>query len=263
MKILLIGDIVGKGGRRAVSHFVPKLKKEYNCCFCIANGENMAGGSGLTAKCARSLLQAGVDVITSGDHVWDQKDFVSQIEDFKNILRPANVSSSQPGLGYNIYPLPIGGKIAVINLLGQVFMGKQTNSPFEAADVIVKKVSQQTNIIFVDFHAEATSEKIAMGRFLDGRVTAVFGTHTHVETADEKILKKGTAYQTDLGMVGAVDSVLGRDVEAVIHRFLTGMPAKFSVIEKGIKLCASIVDFDIKSGRAKSIQRIVREFINC
>jgi len=164
----------------------------------------------------------------------------------------------QPGKGYGIFRIPIGGEIAVINLLGRVFMGTNSNCPFEAADRIVNEVKNRTNIIFVDIHAEATSEKIAMGRFLDGRVTAVFGTHTHVETADNQIFSGGTAYQTDLGMVGGVDSILGRDIDNVLHKFTTGMPQRFNVVEKNIKLCGAVVEFDPKSGKSTSIEQITR-----
>lgn len=260
MRILLVGDIVGKGGRKAVRQLVPQLRRELQCSFCIANGENCAGGAGLTEKGVLELKDSGVDVVTSGDHVWDQRDFVGQIAGLPFALRPANVYKGQPGRGFNIFPIPIGGNICVINLMGRVFLKAQSDCPFVEADRILAQVESRTKTIFVDFHAEATSEKIAMGRFLDGRVTAVWGTHTHVQTADERVLPKGTAFLCDLGMVGARESILGRDINAVVTKFSTGMPSRFKVVETGIEFNGAVVDFDPETGLATGIERVVRYF---
>ena len=197
MKILLVGDIVGKGGQAAVCRLVPKLRKEHHCCFCIANAENIAAGAGLTRAAVENLHNHDVDVVTAGDHVWAKTDYVGHIDGLPKALRPANLSARQPGRGYGIFKIPIGGTIAVINLLGHVFMRDQVTCPFATVDRILEEIGSRTTAIIVDMHAEATSEKIAMGRYLDGRVTAVFGTHTHVPTADARVLPEGTAYITD------------------------------------------------------------------
>lgn len=260
MKILMIGDIVGKGGRKAVMELVPKLRREYKVDFCIANGENMAGGGGITRKCINSLLQVSIDVITSGDHIWDQREFVDNIKEYFKVLRPANVDPRQPGKGFGIYRLGEDTQIAVINLVGRTFMKFQSDCPFRCAETIIADVRKRTPNIIVDFHAEATSEKIAMGRFLDGKVTAVLGTHTHVPTADEQIFSGGTAFLCDVGMVGSRESVLGRAIEPVVQKFSTGMPARFTVVEKNIRLNAVLVDFDETTGIARSIERIVRDW---
>lgn len=259
MRILFIGDIVGKGGRKAVNRLVPVLREEHACDFVIANGENMAGGGGITTKCLSHVQPAGIDVITTGDHIWDQRTFEVEILKAESVLRPANVSLEQPGRGYGVFTTPGGVDVGVVCLLGRTFMNAGADSPFEAAKSIVLDLQKQTRIIIVDFHAEATSEKIAMGRFLDGEVSAVLGTHTHVETADETVFPGGTAYQTDVGMVGARESILGRAIEPVLHRFYTGMPARFSVVEKGIVLHGSLVDIDAETGKANSIQRVTCE----
>ncbi len=258
MKILLIGDIVGKQARKAVQDLAPKLRKEFNSGFCIANGENMAGGAGLSETGCLELKNRGVDVITSGDHVWDQKDFVTQITRLPFVLRPANLYQGQPGRGYGIFNIPIGGKICVINLMGRIFMKLEADCPFQAVDRILEEVQSQTKIIFVDMHAEATSESVAMGRHLDGRVTAVFGTHTHVPTADEQLYPGGAAYISDIGMVGGAESILGRAIEPVLCRFSTGLPARFNVVNDNIVVHGAVVEFDPESGRATHIERFAR-----
>ena len=256
MKILIIGDIVGKGGRKAVLNQVPILKEKYDCKFVIANGENIANGSGLSYKCTRELSET-VDVISTGDHVWDQKKFETEINEFNNVLRPANFSNLQPGKGWDIFTAENGKKVAVINLLGKVFVRESAYCPFETVENILKKNElKNADIIIVDFHAEATSEKMAMGYFLDGKVSAVVGTHTHVQTSDAKILPQKTAFITDLGMVGAEYSVLGRNVEAVVQKFRTGMPRRLPVEEKGIRFDAVIVEIDTKTGTAINIKSI-------
>jgi len=259
MRLLFIGDIVGKGGRRAVAEVVPKLREEISCDFVIANGENMAGGGGMTGKCVNELEVAGVDVITGGDHMWDKKDFVDEIFEYRSVLRPLNASAAQPGEGGRIFSDEKGRRIAVICLQGRTFMDSVVNSPFEAADKAVKEFKPKADFVFVDFHAEATSEKIAMGRYLDGRVSAVIGTHTHVATADEQIFPGGTAFQTDAGMVGAKESVLGRAIEPVLKKFSTGLPARFDVVKSGIRLNATTVHLDDESAKATGIERVVRD----
>jgi len=255
MRILFIGDVVGKPGRRAVATLVPRLRQERGIDFVIANGENSAHGAGLTASTVDALLGSGVEVITSGDHIWDQKEAAGVIEREPRLLRPLNYPPSAPGRGSAVFPREGKPAVGVINLMGRVFM-PSTDCPFRAADAEVARMRQQTNIIIVDLHAEATSEKIAMGRFLDGKVSAVIGTHTHVATADEQILPQGTAYISDAGMCGPHDSVLGRDVGAVVRRFLTQMPQKLEVAERGVALCGVIVEVDEGTGRARSIERI-------
>ncbi len=261
MNILFIGDVVGKGGRRAVVDLAPALRREFSCDLVVANGENVAGGGGLTRKCVNALLEGRVDVITAGDHVWDQKDFVNEIRLCPEVLRPANVCPDQPGRGYAVFDAADGTRVGVAQLLGRTFVAMSSDCPFRAADRIIAEFAEQgVKVILVDFHAEATSEAIAMGRYLDGRVSACLGTHTHVPTADEAILPQGTAYQTDVGMVGARDSVLGRKTSAVLHRFSTGMPARFSVVEHGIRMNATLVNVNPETGRALRIERIMRDF---
>ncbi len=255
MNILFIGDVVGKPGRRAVATLVPRLREERGIDFVIANGENSAHGAGLTASTVDALLSSGVDVVTSGDHVWDQKETSEVIEHEPRLLRPLNYPPPAPGRGSTVVPCAGKPGVGVINLMGRVFM-RSTDCPFRAAEAEVARMRNQTTVIIVDLHAEATSEKIAMGRFLDGTVSAVIGTHTHVATADEQILPKGTAYISDAGMCGPHDSVLGRDTEAVLRRFLTQMPQKMEVAEGGVALCGVIVEVDENSGRARSIERI-------
>ncbi|MGH9594073.1 MAG: TIGR00282 family metallophosphoesterase [Bryobacteraceae bacterium] len=255
MKILFIGDVVGKPGRRAVATLVPKLREERRIDFVIANGENSAHGAGLTASTVDALLASGVEVITSGDHVWDQKEIYGIIDHEPRLLRPLNFPPSAPGKGSVVVERDGLPPVAVVNLIGRVFM-PNTDDPFRAAEAEVRRLRQQTNVIIVDLHAEATSEKIAMGRFLDGKVSAVIGTHTHVATADEQILPNGTAYISDAGMCGPHDSVLGRDVNAVLQRFLTQMPQKMEVAEGNVALCGVIVDVDENTGSARGIERI-------
>jgi len=258
MRALLIGDIVGKGGRHAVRQLLPALKKEFNLGFVIANAENSAGGAGLTEECAMELKGCGVDAITTGDHVWDQKEFSGQIGRLPFVLRPANFSARQPGAGSAVFKAQDGTEIAVIDVIGRVFVGTPSDCPFAACDRILAELGPRCKVIFVDIHAEATSEKQAIGRYLDGRVTAVFGTHTHVATADERILPGGTAFQCDLGMVGSRESILGRDIGAVLQRFSTGMPARFKVVDTDIMLNGAVVEFNPVTGKATKIERVLR-----
>jgi metallophosphoesterase (TIGR00282 family) len=255
MKILFIGDVVGKPGRDALAALVPKLRKQQGLDLVIANGENSAHGAGLTASTVAALLDSGVDVITAGDHTWDQKEIYEVIEREPRLIRPLNFPPSAPGHGSTVVNVGDKTAVGVVNLIGRVFM-PANDCPFRAAQAEVAKLRRQTSVIIVDMHAEATSEKIAMGRFLDGQVSAVLGTHTHIATADEQILSKGTAYISDVGMSGPYDSVLGRDVEAVLKRFLTQMPQKMEVASGNVALCGVILDVDENSGRARSIERV-------
>jgi metallophosphoesterase (TIGR00282 family) len=261
VKLLFIGDIVGEPGRRAVKTLLPKLREEHALDFVIANGENSAGGSGITPRTAGEIFSAGVDVITSGDHLWDQKEVLELLENEKRFLRPLNYPADVPGRGSGIFEIPNSKlKIAVLNAQGRTFMPPLEN-PFLLAAEEVKRLREQTKIIFVDFHAEATSEKIAFARFLDGQVSAVMGTHTHVQTADEQIFPGGTAYLTDAGFTGPHESVLGREIEPVIKRFLTGMLQRFEVAKNRLLLHGAVIEIDDASGKAIKIQR-VSEMLN-
>lgn len=258
MKILAVGDTVGNPGRRAIKELYPQIKKEYEIDFLIVNGENVAGGSGINGKSARELFDAQVDVITNGDHAWDQKEAKLLFNTEPRMIRPANYPEPCIGKGLTIVTANNGTPIAVLNLLGRTFL-KTVDCPFKKADELLKTIPKECRIIILDMHAEATSEKIAMGWYLDGRVSAIFGTHTHVQTADERILPKGTGYLTDAGMTGSYDSVLGRKVEPVLERFLTQLPTRFDVAEENVKLCGVIFDIDEKTGQTIGIQRIQKE----
>lgn len=260
MNILCIGDIVGKPGRHAVTGLLKDLRKEFALDFVIANAENAAGGSGLTARLARQLLDAGCDVLTLGDHVWDQKDFVDYLRQSDSVIRPANFPQGVPGKGFCIKKTALGQKIGVINLLGRTFMRYQVNCPYRELERILEEIKEEAPVIVVDMHAETTSEKMAMGHFADGKVSAVIGTHTHIQTADEKILPEGTAYITDLGMTGPYDSVIGQKKELIIQRFLMSMPIKFEVAREDIKLHGVVIGIDEKTARADKIERVQRPF---
>jgi 2',3'-cyclic-nucleotide 2'-phosphodiesterase len=262
VKLLFIGDIVGEPGRRAVKILLPKLRGRHGLHVIIANGENSAGGSGITPKLAEEVFSYGVDVITSGDHLWDQKEVVELLANEKRFLRPFNYPATVPGRGSGVFEIQNSKlKIAVLNAQGRTFMQPPLENPFMLALDEVKKLRAQTKIIFVDFHAEATSEKIAFGRFLDGQVSAVIGTHTHVQTADEQILPGGTAYLTDAGFTGPHDGCLGREIEPVIKRFLTGMPQRFEVAKNRVLLHGAVIEIDDASGKAVKIQRVSESLI--
>ncbi len=258
LNFLFIGDVVGKGGRNAVRDLVPDLKREFNASFVIVNAENCANGSGMTAACLKEMPSA--DVFTSGDHTWDQKTFESEIRDIPNLVRPANYSNLQPGIGWKRFRNPAGGEIAVISLLGKVFMKESAYCPFETAETILKQIPVTCKCIVIDIHAEATSEKAALAWMLAGKVTAVIGTHTHVQTNDARILPGGTAFLTDAGMVGANNSILGRDTEAVVRKFRTGMPQRLPVCEQNIRLDGAVVSYELATGRAVSIKPISRMY---
>lgn len=255
MKILFIGDVVGKPGRQAVRDLVPTLIQEHNLDFVVANGENSAGGAGLTPDTADELFAGGVDVITMGDHTWDQKDILKIIDREPRLIRPANFPQGTPGIGAAVFDREGQPGIAVLNLLGRTFM-KPMDCPFHAAGEEVERLRAQTPIIIVDMHAEATSEKIAMGRFLDGKVSAVIGTHTHVQTADEQIFPNGTAYLTDAGMVGPKESILGREITPIIERYLTQLPRRFQVAEGPVQFNGVIIEVDDIMGKATGIVRL-------
>ncbi len=255
VKILFIGDIVGQPGRRAVRDLVPQLRLRHQLDFVIANGENAAGGCGITVATADELYNSGVDVITCGDHLWDQKEVVKLLESEKKFLRPHNYPEGAPGRGSDVFEIGEGGKIGILNIQGRIFM-QELENPFLCALNEVEKLRKNTKIIIVDIHAEATSEKIAMGRMLDGKVSAVFGTHTHVQTADEQIFPGGTAFLCDVGFTGAHESVIGREIEPIIRRFLTNQPQRFEVAKEKVFLQGVLIEVSEETGKAVSIQRI-------
>lgn len=252
VKILFIGDIVGEPGRRAVKELLPKLRNKHGLALVIANGENSAGGSGITPKTAGEIFNAGVDIITSGDHLWDQKEVIGLLQGESRFLRPLNYPAGTPGRGSLIYQGNNRPPVGVINLQGRTFMPDLDN-PFVCARAEVQKMRETAKIIFVDFHAEATSEKAALGRMLDGQVSAVIGTHTHVQTADAQIFPGGTAFLSDAGFTGPHESIIGREIEPIVKRFLTLQPQKFAVAEKDVKLQGAIVDINPHTGRAENI----------
>lgn len=254
MKILAVGDIVGENGLKKLREELPKIKKENKVDFIIVNGENVAGGMGITQKLFNLILEAGADVVTLGNHTWSKKDIFNFIDD-ERILRPANYPGNVPGKGVNIYDCK-GKKIAVMSLLGRTNMGILSENPFLEADKIVNKVKNIVDYIIVDFHAEASAEKIAMKHYLDGRVNVIFGTHTHVQTADEEITDKGTAYITDLGMTGPKNSVIGMDKKASIKRFVTALPEKYRLAEGDCKLNSCLFKIDDETCRTIEINRI-------
>jgi len=270
MKILFVGDIFGSAGRRIVREHLGHVRKSHEVDLTVINGENAAGGFGITPNLAEELFDLGADVITTGNHVWDKRELIDYLKSApadshqraRRVLRPANLQHGLPG--YGIYEgviedgENIGTPYAVVNLMGRVFMNG-TNDPFHAANGILEGISRASGakVILVDFHAEATSEKVAMGWHLDSRVTAVLGTHTHIPTADERVLPGGTAYQTDVGMSGPYDSVIGVEKELVLNRFLTGMPGKFEAAMGNPKMCAALVSCDPMTGKAYKIQRLM------
>ena len=255
MKILFIGDIVGKPGREAIRVLLPGLVKKHKVELAIANAENAAGGSGITPRIAEELFGYGLNVLTSGDHIWKRKEVLEILDQDERILRPENYPKGSPGRGWGIIKTKKGQSVGVINLEGRVFMSS-LDCPFKCAQEAIEEIKEKTQIILVDIHAEATSEKIAMGWFLNGLVSAVLGTHTHVQTADEVILPGGTAYITDLGMTGPYDSVIGRKVEQILARFLTQMPVRFEMASENVQLHGVVLDIDEQTGKARSIERV-------
>lgn len=252
MNILAIGDVVGKPGRSAVTRLLSDLRREYGIDLAIANGENAAGGLGLTPSTAHELLDFGIDVITSGNHIWQHKDIVPYLDGGLPVIRPLNYPPASPGRGYVFQ-----NNVVVVNLIGRTFMGN-FDCPFRAMDKLLSEIGGGSRPIVVDFHAEATSEKVAMGRYLDGQVSAVLGTHTHVGTIDAQILPGGTGFVTDIGMVGPVNSIIGDDIDSVIGRFLTQIPGRLSVGKGRVEFNAIVVQIDNFSGKAVGIERIRR-----
>ena len=255
MKVLFIADIVGQPGRRAVKELLPKLRQQHTVNLVVANGENAAGGSGITVKTAEEIFSAGVDIITSGDHLWDQKEVMELLAHERRFVRPLNYPPGTPGQGSVIFHSDRLPPVGIINLQGRTFMPPLDN-PFHCALAEVERLRQQTNIILVDFHAEATSEKVALARMLDGRVSAVIGTHTHVQTADEQIFPGGTAFLCDAGFTGPHESVIGREIEPIIKRFMTNQPQKFEVAKSNVLLQGAVVEIDAPTGRPLKIVRI-------
>jgi len=255
VNILFIGDIVGEPGRKAVKQLVPELRKRFALDAVIANGENSAGGAGITPRTAEEIFSAGVDVMTTGDHLWDQKEVVELLQQEPRFLRPLNYPPGTMGRGAGVFQIPGRGAIAVLNVQGRVFMPDLDN-PFATTEAELARVNDQTRVIIVDVHAEATSEKIALARMLDGRVSAVIGTHTHVQTADEQVFPGGTAFLCDAGFTGAHESILGREIEPVIKRFVTHVPQRFAVAKDRVFLQGVVIDVDETTGKACRIQRI-------
>jgi len=254
MNILMVGDVFGEPGRTALLRLLPGLKREHRVDLTVVNVENAAGGFGVTPKICRDFLDHGVDVMTSGNHIWDRREIVEYIARENLLLRPANFPLGTPGTGH--VTVKAGPhRVAVINLMGRVFMGA-LDCPFRTADALVAELRRETPIILVDMHAEATSEVMALGWYLDGRVSAVVGTHRHVQTADERVLPGGTAYITDLGMTGPVDSVIGVDKDLILRRFLTQMPVKFEPAKGPAALCGALITVDPETGRASDIRRL-------
>ena len=262
MRILFVGDIFGRPGRTIVHERLPELQEEHQVELTIANGENAAGGFGITPQIAEELFELGIDVITTGNHIWDKREIIEYMNSAngneaslaRRVLRPANYPEGTPGYGWYQGRTRSGVEYAVINLQGRVFMANN-DDPFRIADDLLKQTTAK--VVLVDMHAEATSEKVALGWYLEGRVTAVLGTHTHVPTADEFIMPKGTAYQTDVGMTGPYDSVIGVQKEMILQRFLTNMPGRFESAADDVRLCATLIDCDAQTGRATKIERIM------
>ena len=253
LKILFVGDIVGRPGREALIERLPRLRTELKIDVVIANGENAAAGSGINSGIAKSLLQNGVDAITLGDHVWDQRGWESDIDDLPRVCRPANLPGACPGADHVIVNVK-GFRLAVFTVLGRTFMGMKAECPFLAADEMLRRLAGEADGFFVEAHMEATSEKIALGWHLDGRAVAVLGTHTHVPTADATVLPGGTGFMCDVGMTGPYESVLGRQIRPVVDRFLDGMPRKFEVAEGDVRISGAIVEFDEVSRRAAKVE---------
>ncbi|WP_406678489.1 TIGR00282 family metallophosphoesterase [Moorella sp. ACPs] len=255
MRVLMIGDVVGRPGRKAIRELLPPLLQEYRPDLVVANGENAAGGNGITPAVAADLFAAGIDILTMGNHVWDKREAAALLEEDERIVRPANYPPGTPGRGYTLVKVKEDLQVGIINLSGRVFLSS-LECPFRLGRCLAEEIGATTKIILVDFHAEATSEKVALGWYLDGLVSAVIGTHTHIQTADARVLPQGTAYITDVGMTGPRDSVLGVKTELVVTKFLTQLPVRFEVAGGTIQLEAVLVDIDPRTGRAEAIQRL-------
>jgi hypothetical protein len=257
LNLLIIGDIIGRAGRRALHDHLPRLINAHQIDFVIANGENLAAGFGLNIKLADEMFELGVNVLTNGNHCWDQRDFLNQIDDDDRLIRPMNFSAYAPGRGWTVQETGSGHKIAVINLIGQVFMGGAAwDCPFSAVEQALDEIPEDVSAVIVDMHAEASSEKVGMGWFLDGRASLVYGTHTHIPTCDETILPDGTAYQSDIGMTGSYQSVIGMKVEGALKRMVQKLPQRFEAVERNASIFATLVEIDPYTRKATSIERI-------
>ncbi len=256
LNILIIGDIIGKAGRRALRAGLPELIDRHMVDFVVANGENLAAGFGLTGKCANEIFNLGVDVLTNGNHCWDQKEFLKLIDQDARFVRPANFTSFAPGRGWTVRETAAGHRIAVINLIGQTFMGGWA-CPFLTADAVLAQIPDDVDVILVDIHAEASSEKMGLAWYLDGRVSCVYGTHTHVPTCDEAILPKGTARQSDVGMTGSYQSVIGMKVDIALKRMVQKLPQRFEPVERGGEIRATLLRVDAATGKAVAIERLM------
>ncbi len=256
MRILFIGDLVGAGGRKLLKASLPDLKKKWQADVCVANAENAAAGLGLTATLAKEIQNCGVDILTMGNHCWSKHDLLNTADDIRHLVRPANVPASWPGRGFTVFEHP-AGKLLVINLLGRVYM-EPANDPFATADEMLTRLKAEynTKLSLIDFHAEASAEKTAMAVYLDGRVSAVVGTHTHVQTADERILERGTATITDVGMTGPRDGIIGMERESSLRRFVDRLPAPYEVAQGPSALCGVFIEADPITGQATQIERI-------
>jgi len=255
LNILAIGDIIGKAGRRALKEHLPGLIDHHNVDFVVANGENLAAGFGLTEKTVDEMFAIGVDILTNGNHCWDQRQIMPLMDEDERLIRPVNFTEDAPGRGWTVCETANGHKIAVINLIGQVFMGPW-DCPFRAADRALAEIPEDVSAIIVDMHAEATSEKMGMGWYLDGRASFMFGTHTHVPTCDETIRPQGCAYQTDLGMTGSYQSIIGMQVEGALKRMVQRLPQRFQAVERGASIYATLVNINPASRKATAIRRI-------
>jgi hypothetical protein len=256
MKLLFVGDVVGKPGRRAVKNLLPRLVDRHRADYVVVNVENAAGGFGVTPEVLADIQDLPIDCFTTGNHVWDKKEGVELLDRMPNLLRPANYPEGNPGKGLHVGETAAGIPVAVINLEGRAFMSP-LDSPFLAADRLLKQLDPRVKVVLVDFHCEATSEKQALGFYLDGRVSVVLGTHTHVPTADERILPRGTAFQTDAGMTGPYESVIGMRVDKVLKRFLLATPSSFEVAKRDVRLAGAVIDVDEQTGKARSIERLL------
>ncbi|MDQ6994495.1 MAG: TIGR00282 family metallophosphoesterase [Mariprofundaceae bacterium] len=256
IKLLVIGDILGKAGRKALRDHLPHLIDQHAIDFVVANGENLAAGFGTTRKVADEVFDAGVHVLTNGNHCWDQRDFMKTIEEDDRFIRPANFFPEAPGQGWTIQETALGHPVAVINTIGQIFMNGTWNCPFEAADQALSEIPSDVKVILMDMHAEASSEKMGMGWHLDGRASFVYGTHTHIPTCDEIIHTSGTAYQTDIGMTGSYQSIIGMKKEGALHRMLTRLPQRFEAVDRGATIFATLLQCDLKTGKTTHIERI-------
>jgi metallophosphoesterase (TIGR00282 family) len=257
MNILLVGDVVGGPGRTILAKGLPLVFKKHTVDYCIANVENAAGGFGVTREVCNELLDLGIDCMTSGNHIWDKREILGFVDLIPQLLRPLNYPQGQPGRGSHVGKAKNGVKVATLNLSGRVFMNGAMDDPFRLGMAEVERLRKETPVILVDMHGEATSEKLAIAHYLDGQVSAVVGTHTHVPTCDHRVLPKGTAYCSDLGMTGPYDSVIGVEKEMVVQRFLTGMPGRFETAKGDPRLAAAVVEVDETTGRARGIERML------